>query len=347
MNGIGKNILEAKKLNIGYKAKGKIRTISHGLDIEIHAGKMICLLGPNGAGKSTLIKTLAGIHPQLSGTIRLGTGDLNKLTPVEIAKYLSLVLTDNIESSNLTVEELVALGRAPYTGWLGRLSPKDWEKINWAIDETGIEKHRQKRVGELSDGERQTVLIARTLAQDTPLIILDEPTAHLDFPSKIAIFRLLKKLSSKGGKAILLSTHELDLAMQATDKIWLLSSRGEMIIGEPEDLIIDGSFEMVFQKEGVDFDKATGNFRFQKPGLIKVSLIGEGHLAFWTRKALERNGFQISENENSVFKIEIFENKDSTPSWKSHFKSVTQNHDSLKSLLQTLIEKSPSSLEGE
>ena len=190
-------LLEAYNLNIGYPFNGGVKTVADGINFRLQGGEFICLLGPNGAGKSTLLRTLAAIQPPLSGSIRICGEDSRALSPAHKARSLGLVLTERMELGNLTVRELVALGRAPYTGWLGRLSQADEAMVSWALGAAGSASQAGRKVAELSDGERQKAMIARVLAQETPVIILDEPTAHLDLPNRVAIMRLLKKLTIK------------------------------------------------------------------------------------------------------------------------------------------------------
>lgn len=202
------SLLQAENLEIGYPAKGGRKTVADGIHFHLEGGEFICLLGPNGAGKSTLLRTLAAIQPPLSGAVRICGEDTRTLSSAKKAKSLGLVLTERVETG-LSVRELVSLGRAPYTGWLGWLSPDNKAKVDWAIEATGCKALALRKVHELSDGERQKAMIARALAQETPVILLDEPTAHLDLPNRVGIMRLLKNLAQETGKVILLSTHEL------------------------------------------------------------------------------------------------------------------------------------------
>ncbi len=330
-------VLKTKNLKIGYKTKGKFKVVADNINLELENGQLICLLGPNGAGKSTLIKTLSGIQLPISGEISLSGNDFLKLSPLEIAHQLSVVLTERIET-DILVYDLVALGRASYTGWAGRLSVIDKEKINWAIEMTGIKKHINKKIHELSDGERQKIMIARAFAQDTPLIILDEPTAHLDLPNRVEIFRLLRKLAHDTNKAIILSTHELDFALQAADKIWLMEPMGELKTGIPEDLVINGTFESVFRKDGLEFDRNTGTFLFHHPGKNPIELVGNGALAFWTQKALERKGFKVTNDVNTGRRINIIEEDNGLHKWTSAIGNTQNHHNSIDELIQFLTQ---------
>ncbi|HEX8425891.1 ABC transporter ATP-binding protein [Hymenobacter sp.] len=285
-------LLAADDLAVGYFSSRKTpHAVAENLRLALWPGELVCLLGPNGAGKSTLLRTLAGLQPPLRGHLTLGSTSILDLSAPERARQLSVVLTDRLDAGNLTVEELVSLGRHPHTGWLGRLSAHDEAQVLAALAATNTTSFARRPVGELSDGERQKVLLARALAQDTPLILLDEPTAHLDLPNRVALMRLLHNLARQTGKAILLSTHELDLALQAADRVWLLSATGTLHAGTPEDLVLSGTFAEAFAREGLAFDPATGTFALHAPAGPAVQLLGEGAAAFWTRRALEREGF--------------------------------------------------------
>jgi len=285
-------LLTAEDLAVGYFLDKKApRPVAGPLRLALWPGELVCLLGPNGAGKSTLLRTLAGLQPALSGRLDLGGRPLAAMGASERARQLSIVLTDRVDAGNLAVRELVRLGRHPHTGWLGSLSAHDEARVQAALEATGTGIFADRPVGELSDGERQKVLLARALAQDTPVVLLDEPTAHLDLPNRVSLMRLLHQLARTTGKAILLSTHELDLALQAADRVWLLPADGALCTGTPEDLVLSGAFAAAFAREGLAFDAGTGTFALHAPTGPPVQLVGKGAAAFWTRRALEREGF--------------------------------------------------------
>jgi iron complex transport system ATP-binding protein len=284
-------LLTAADLVVGYAAKKAPHPVAGPLQLSLWPGELVCLLGPNGAGKSTLLRTLAGLQSPLGGQLHVAGQALAGLNAPERARQLSIVLTDRLDVGNLTVRELVRLGRYPHTGWLGGLKAHDEAQVQAALAATGTEAFAARPVGELSDGERQKVLLARALAQDTPVVLLDEPTAHLDLPNRVALMRLLHSLARQTGKAILLSTHELDLALQAADRVWLLPAGGALHAGTPEDLVLSGAFAAAFVHEGLAFDAATGTFALHAPTGPAVQLVGDGAAAFWTRRALEREGF--------------------------------------------------------
>jgi iron complex transport system ATP-binding protein len=341
-------ILTAEDLTIGYTVRKQApRLVAGPLQLALWPGELVCLLGPNGAGKSTLLRTLAGVQAPLGGHLAVGGQPLASLVPEARARQLSVVLTERIEASHLTVRELVGLGRHPHTGWLGGLSAHDHAQVHAALAATGTAQFAHRPVGELSDGERQKVLLARALAQDTPLILLDEPTAHLDLPNRVALLRLLHQLARTLGKAILLSTHELDLALQAADRVWLLPATGELLAGPPEDLVLSGAFAAAFQREGLAFDPATGTFELHAPTGPAVQLLGDGPAAFWTRRALLRAGF-VPVTGPAAWRVMVLAGASPAP-WLSQVPGQReQQHSSIAALLQALqsalVARPPASL---
>lgn len=249
----------------------------------MNAGELVCLMGPNGIGKSTLLRTLAGLQKPLQGKISDAT-----------EKNIALVLTDRIVATNMTVYDLVTYGRYPYLDWSISLSSEDKKIIEESIRQVHIQHLKEKRLYELSDGQLQMAMIARALAQQTPILLLDEPTAHLDLNNRVEIMNLLRSLSRNAGKAILVCTHELDLALQTADRIWLTTTGKKIKEGIPEDLVLDGSFDAVFQFKG--FDLKTGKVQHKAFRNIAVNVIGEGHEYLWTKNALERSGYEIDKN---------------------------------------------------
>lgn len=280
-----KAILKTVNLIVGYKDK----EVLQGLNLTLKQGELTCLLGPNGAGKSTLIRALTGIQKPLSGEVRLQDRLIQDYSQKAIAHQLSLVLTDRIGTGNLTVYALVSLGRFPYTSWMGSLNERDKKLIHWALEVTGTLSFANRHIGELSDGEKQKVMIARALVQDTGIVILDEPTAHLDSPNRIEIFHLLRELTAETGKTILISTHEIDMAIEHSDKMWLITPEKTISTGLPEDLILKGSLETAFGSDDLSFDYLRGRFqKTQKVSVPRPKLSGDAVLAKWTQNAIER-----------------------------------------------------------
>jgi iron complex transport system ATP-binding protein len=243
-------ILEASGLAIGYRHAGrKPMVLASGLNLILKKGQVTGLLGPNGSGKSTLLRTLSGLQPVIEGTIQVLGNPVISRNVKQTARILSIVLTERIEVRNLSVFEMVGMGRYPHNNWMGRISKADRAIIDQALDQVHLSGYSSQLVDELSDGEQQRVLIARALAQDTPLIILDEPTAHLDLPNRISTMHLLKSLAGETGKSILFSSHDLDLAIMVTDILWLLKKGGELLTGHPDSLMQAHAFEQVFSAD--------------------------------------------------------------------------------------------------
>ncbi len=256
-------VLETKNLTIGYQQKKAKKVIASDVNLAIEKGKFIALLGKNGIGKSTLLRTVSKVQNQLSGAVFLNDKNLSTYTNKELATNLSLVLTERLPESQLTVFELIALGRQPYTNWIDTLSEIDIEKINVAIQLTEVEHLKDHRFYELSDGQLQRVLIARALAQDTDVIILDEPTAHLDMHHTYKIFQLLKNLVVTTQKTILISTHQINLAIDIVDELIIMSSK-DVFSGKTEDLIEQNKLENLFPKEILSFNKRLRQFTISK-----------------------------------------------------------------------------------
>ena len=252
-------ILQATDISIGYSNKKETTVVASHVNLSLEKGKLTALIGANGIGKSTLLRTLIGIQSPLSGKVFLKEKDIHSLDNLTLAQHLSVVLTDKLPPSNLTVFELIALGRQPYTNWIGKLTEDDIAKVNKALELTQISHLADKRHYEISDGQLQIVLIARALAQDTPLIILDEPTTHLDLLHKVTLLKLLKKLTQETGKSILFSTHDIDMAIQLSDEMIIMTPES-VVQDQPCNLIIKGNFNTLFQDEHILFDAEKGKF---------------------------------------------------------------------------------------
>ena len=293
-----KQSVEIEGLSIGYQDKKRRHVVAKGISGRLCGGELTCLLGANGIGKSTLLRTLAAFQPRLSGSIYVNGENIDRYSDKQRARIISVVLTERAMPQNLTVFELVGLGRTPYTGFWGGLSAEDAAVVSQALDWVGIRLLEQKSVHNLSDGERQKVMIAKAIAQETPVIYLDEPTAFLDYPSKIETMRLLHRLSRETGKVIFLSTHDMDMALQLADKVWLMQLGGTLCIGTPEDLALQGMLSTFFPEDDVVFDEATGLFRIANTCHSYVQLIDiEGVHASMLRKALARDGIQATQAE--------------------------------------------------
>jgi iron complex transport system ATP-binding protein len=281
-------------LTVGYAYRGEHNSLLENLNLELRAGELVCFMGQNGIGKSTLIRTLAGLQKPLAGEVKYKIETETDVN-LELSHHLAVVLTDRVTAVNMTVNDVVTFGRYPYMNWDVKLQLKDLALIDQTLEEIRISHLKNKRLHEISDGQLQMVMIARAVVQDTPIILLDEPTAHLDLNNRLEIMNLLRKLAHHANKAILVSTHELDLALQTADLIWLAGQDKKIITGIPEDLVLNGSFDSIFQFKG--FDLKTGKVQHEAHRGMNIQLIGTGHEYLWTKNAFERNGFSVTENE--------------------------------------------------
>lgn len=283
--------VEARNLSIGYNDSRGRKVVQGNVNLTLRSGEVTCLLGLNGAGKSTLIRTLCGFQPPLHGDVLLRGKPLQQYSQSEFAREVGVVLTEKTNAGGITVYELVSLGRHPYTGFFGTLKPHDHKIIEDSLQAAGIFHKSSSYVSALSDGERQKVMIAKVLAQECPIIILDEPTAFLDVTARIETMVLLRKLAKEQGKAIVLSTHDIDSAIQMGDCLWLLSKGKQVKCGAPEDLIMEGTVGEFFSKENIIFDKGTGKLSSSTAGHTPVGVEGDFNTAYWVGNALLRNGF--------------------------------------------------------
>lgn len=287
-------IVEVNRLQAGYAENRVINDVS----FKLSRGELCCLMGPNGAGKSTLLRCISGLQRYEKGKVSIMSKDLMDYSPTQRAHTLSLVLTEYISAAYMSVYELISLGRYPHMGWMVQFSKDDKAIIKRIADRCGVSHLLNKKLHELSDGQRQKTLIARSLIQQSDLIILDEPTSHLDLNNRVEIINLLKDITREEGKAIFMATHELDLALQMADRLLLLNSDGKLKEGIPEDLVLSGKLDEVFAFKG--YDLKTGRVE-QQASQQKVSLSGDGHIFLWTKNALEREGFTIdSSGEPSI-----------------------------------------------
>ena len=295
-------MLQTSALAIGYKNGGKTpRVVANQLNLQLNAGEFVCLVGPNGVGKSTLLRTVIGLQPKLAGEIQLSGRKLATYHPRELANQVSVVLTSPISVGAMRVDELVAMGRFPFTGLFDRMTDHDWDVVHETLRVVGVDKLSHRYIHTLSDGERQKVMIARALAQEPRLLVLDEPTAYLDLPGRVVVMDLLHDLASGQDKAVLTSTHELDLALRHADRIWLMNDEGQISQGAPEDLVLNGSFAQIFNRAGVRFDPFSGSFDTQNRGSKPVFLEGQGSEVIWTRRALLRAGYRVEEEKLPAF----------------------------------------------
>ena len=257
--------VELRQLSIGYRRKNEVKTVAGGISATIRQGELTCLLGANGAGKSTLLRTLSAFQPKLEGDIIVDGRDISKYNAKELSRLIGVVLTEKTEVKNMLVRELAALGRSPYTGFWGVNTANDLRIVNEALAQVGISHLAGRLTDTLSDGERQKVMIAKTLAQQTPIIYLDEPTAFLDFPSKVEVLLLLKRICQQQRKTIFLSTHDLELALQIADRIWLMDRIKGLTIGTPSELADDGTLSRFVERDGITFNRQTLTISITQP----------------------------------------------------------------------------------
>ncbi|TLX63717.1 ABC transporter ATP-binding protein [Stutzerimonas nosocomialis] len=293
-------MLRTEALGVGYGGQ----TLLGPLDLELKAGRMVCLLGANGAGKSTLIRTLTGMQPATAGRVLLDGVELHALGAAERARQLAVVLTDRVEAGLLTGFELAALGRYPHLGWSGRLGPADRRQVCQALEAVDAMGLAGKAMAAMSDGERQRIMLARALAQAPKVLLLDEITAFLDLPRRIEVLHLLQRLAREQRLAVLLSCHDLDLALRCADVLWLLDSQRQMHVGAPEDLVLDGSLGKAFLSSGLRFDSERGEWGVARAVGKPVRLVGEGQARTWALRALERIGFHEAGTAELTVQVE-------------------------------------------
>lgn len=251
-------MIELKELTVGYGQ----RTLLEKVSTRITSGQLVALLGRNGTGKSTLLRAMMGLEKPQTGEIRLQGKNITSLKPEKLARKISFVTTDKVRIANLRCEDVVAMGRAPYTNWIGQLQPEDKTRVDEAMRLVGMSDYAEKTMDQMSDGECQRIMIARALAQDTPVILLDEPTAFLDLPNRYELCLLLQKLAQEEGKCILFSTHDLDIALSLCDSIMLIDNPQLYSLSTPE-MVASGHIERLFRNESVTFDAQEMRVRFK------------------------------------------------------------------------------------
>ncbi|MBN1431369.1 MAG: ABC transporter ATP-binding protein [Methanomicrobiaceae archaeon] len=333
----GDSILTCNNLTIGYRNQKSItKEVSKDLNLTLKRGELVCLIGPNGAGKSTLIRTITGIQPPLCGDVWLCDKKIEDHTPDEKAKTLSVVLTSPIEAGYLTAFDIVALGRFPYTNWAGNLTDSDRDIVISALASVGAKELTRRFIHEMSDGERQKVMIARALAQEPEMMVLDEPTAFLDLPHKIETMRILRTVARKTSKSILLSTHDLNLAIRCADQLWIINRAGNMISGVPEDLVLSGIFGSAFEIDGVYFDTIRGEFTIpvEKRGTFSLSA-PESIEKIWTLYALERIGYTPATGPEGDIRITIG-NNGGAPEWDILIEGSAKKCSSISEIIECL-----------
>lgn len=314
-------ILHLDDCAVGYPNK----QVASSITASIYSGQLVSLIGENGVGKSTLIKSMCGLLPLLDGAIMWDGVGIDLLDEREMAMYMSVVLTDRIEVPHATVFELVGYGRSPYTNIFGWLGSEDTKRIDEALELCGIAHKRHHLIETLSDGERQKVVVAKALAQDTPLIILDEPTAFLDISARVEIIQLLRKIVKSSNKAIFMSTHDLDLALQMSDVLWLMQPAGQIAIGTPEDLLLSNEFQQLFAGENINFDKKTSSFQVNHQHDYMMHAKGDGFGHILMQRAFARKGVKLVDDTFLTLPWSVAVNNDA-----SSFELLLENESLVK-----------------
>lgn len=293
-------ILSVNSLKIGYTSGKNENVLLPPLNASADKGELIAVIGKNGIGKSTLLRTLTGLQPSLGGDVFLDNKNLKDFHRNELAQKVGYISTEVIKVSNMRVYDLVALGRFPHTNWIGKIEDKDHQAIMHSLELISMVSFCTKFVSELSDGERQKVMIARILAQDTGIMIMDEPTAFLDVGSKYEIFHIMNMLTENNNKTIIYSTHDLQMALNHSDRVWLILD-DRLIEGAPEDLMLSGAFEYLFESSSIRFNSRDGTFSFPGTTKGKIFIEGHGNKKHWTEKAMNRSGYTISKELTNPF----------------------------------------------
>ena len=300
MGKLKREILSVIDLEIGFVSRGRKRTVlTSPLNATASSGEFIAVIGHNGVGKSTLLRTITGLQSLLGGNVFIKGKNIEDYSRTDIARNVGYISTEPVSVGNMTVYDLVALGRYPHTNWIGKINDDDHNTILSSIVKVGMTDFNGKYINELSDGEKQRAMIARVLAQDTGLLIMDEPTAFLDISNKFEIVHLMHTLTRERGKTVIFSTHDLQTAINTADKIWLVLENG-IIEGAPEDLILNDSFDSLFSDSRLKFNKSEGSFVINKDNRKSIRIDGDGLQRLWTEKALNRIGYDLSNTGNMV-----------------------------------------------
>lgn len=323
-------LMHTQSLTIGYTEGRTNKVLQENINLSLSSGEIISLMGQNGVGKTTFIKTLSGLHKGISGSVLHQDRLIDEFSKSALAKQISVVLTEKPFAAHLSVIELIALGRHPYSNWLGRLSTSDKQAIDVAMNQTNINYLARKKLYQLSDGQFQKVMIARALAQETDLIILDEPTAHLDLSNKIEIMLLLKSIAGNG-KGVLIATHDLQVSLQLSDRLWLFNFNRPVLDGCPEDLILQGAIDQTLFPVNNNIDLTTGTVKRLDERKGNVLLQGDPTMVHWTAQALQRNGYAVNKDTNSLISINCID-----CIWKLESKDTSTSFDSIKNLLMHL-----------
>jgi len=315
-------MLQLENLTVGYLSRHERTEVATDISLNLKEGELICLIGPNGAGKSTLMRTLAAMQKPLAGRVMLRGQNIHQLDARSRAKLMGVVLTERATAGLLTATDVVALGRYPFTGWSGKLSSRDHEQVESALNSVGATALANRFVAELSDGERQRVMLARALAQEPALLVLDEITAFLDLSGRVSVMHLLRKIARDSNCGILVSTHDFELAVQISDKLWLVKGDLDVQEGCPEELAFRGAFDDLFSSEKLIFDSVRGVFKMAVTPGRKVRLLGAEHAdepaLLWTNRLLERLGFQVCQRQDEMAEMDLRLPSATDSYWRLH-----------------------------
>lgn len=288
--------LATRDLAVGYRYRKARCPVIERVNLSVARGELVCLLGPNGIGKSTLMRTLARMQPTLGGTIEIDGVAIEALSASALAQRLGIVLTERVAVESLRARQVVELGRYPHSGWLGGLNARDREVVAWALDAVGAAHLADRDFARISDGERQRIMVARALAQEPVLLMLDEPTAFLDVPARVELMGLLRRLTRENDLAVVVATHDLELALRTADIVWLLTPGGNVITGAPEDVMLSGAIAQAFEGRRIRFHPEERSFRWLTGERGQATVRGEGLRAEMVKAVLEREGYSTSTN---------------------------------------------------
>ena len=332
-------VISAQHLDIGYRTGGDgIKRVHSDLNIALYAGELTCLLGANGAGKSTLLRTLSGAQPSLSGDVCINGKPLKEISRHNLSQTIGVVLTDKTAIGGLTVREVVALGRQPHTGFFGILSSHDKQVVEESLEACGIADKGARYMASLSDGERQKVMIAKALAQECPIVLLDEPTAFLDIVSRIEVMSLLHRIATEHHRAILLSTHDIEQALVLSDRLWLLSREKGLTSGVTEDLILSGCLNDLFPHSDIHFDPLHGSYYPTVHRHKSATVVCHDEtLLHWAINLLNRNGYGASFDTTTRCPIVIHIDSRTRIRWQEGENSVVLQ--SFEELVRKIQEK--------
>lgn len=325
-------ILSLESLSIGFISGRQKQELLPPVSAIAKKGELVAVLGRNGIGKSTLLRTIMGLQPSLGGKVLIDGRDSSEYSRSELARNAGYISTEIVRASNMRVYDLVALGRFPYTGWIGSNDPEGQTAIASALEKTGMTGFINRYVSELSDGERQRAMIARVLAQETDILIMDEPTAFLDISGRYEMIHLMSHLA-RDGRTILFSTHDFNIALNQADKIWLILDNG-LVEGSPEDLVLRGAFNNLFDPAIIGFNTTDGTFTLRPEKRGELFVKGEGFTRDWTIKALARTGYSVSDHYSVPY---LMTPAGETAKWRIVLDNSSVEFESIYSLVEWLV----------